>query len=110
MEKPVKGDVVVIPFPFSDLTTAKKRPALVATNLTGEDLILCQITSTARTDDYSIGLDKEHFKSGCLDSTSIIRPNKLFTADKSIISYKIGSIKGNKIKEVEETIVKIFTE
>ena len=45
MEKFVKGEVVVIPFPFSDLTQAKRRPALVVTRLEGDDLILCQITS-----------------------------------------------------------------
>jgi mRNA interferase MazF len=41
----VKGDVVIVPFPFSDLTQAKRRPALVVANLRGNDLILCQITS-----------------------------------------------------------------
>jgi mRNA interferase MazF len=40
----VKGDVVVIPFPFSDLSATKRRPALVITALPGEDVILCQIT------------------------------------------------------------------
>ena len=40
-----KGDVVVVPFPFSDLTQAKRRPALVLSVLEGDDLILCQITS-----------------------------------------------------------------
>lgn len=41
----MKGDVVVVPFPFSDLTQAKWRPALVISALEGDDLILCQITS-----------------------------------------------------------------
>ncbi|WP_242716914.1 hypothetical protein [Microcoleus vaginatus] len=41
----VKGDVVVVPFPFSDLTQAKRRPALILATLEGKDLILCQITS-----------------------------------------------------------------
>ncbi len=41
----VKGDVVIVPFPFSDLTEAKRRPALVVAVLQGNDLILCQITS-----------------------------------------------------------------
>ena len=41
----VRGDVVVVPFPFSDLSQAKRRPALVVAELTGDDLILCQITS-----------------------------------------------------------------
>jgi hypothetical protein len=41
----VKGDVVVVPFPFSDLAQAKRRPALVVAELEGDDRILCQITS-----------------------------------------------------------------
>ena len=56
MEKLMKGDVVVLPFPFSDLSASKKRPALVVATLSGEDVILCQITSIAWHDDFSIAL------------------------------------------------------
>jgi mRNA interferase MazF len=45
MAKFIKGDVVVIPFPFSDLSQAKRRPALVIAAFEGNDAILCQITS-----------------------------------------------------------------
>ena len=48
----VKGDVVIVPFPFSDLSQAKRRPALVVVNLKGDDVILCQITSQAKSDNY----------------------------------------------------------
>ena len=47
MGKPVAGEVVVVPFPFSDLTQTKRRPALVLADLDGDDLILCMITSRA---------------------------------------------------------------
>ncbi len=110
MEEFVKGDVVVLPFPFSDLSKSKKRPALVVAILEGEDIVLCQITSEARVDSYSIVLTSNDFKKGSLNLTSMIRPNKLFTADKSIILYKVGSLKESKIKEVEKGIVNIFTE
>ena len=100
MEEFVKGDVVVLPFPFSDLSKSKKRPALVVANLEDQDIILCQITSEVRVDNYSIVLSNNDFKKGSLNLTSIIRPNRLFTADKSIILYKIGSLKESKIKEV----------
>lgn len=104
----MKGDVVVLPFPFSDLNISKKRSALVAANLEGDDLILCQITSKTRIDNYSIILKNNDFKKGSLNLTSIIRPNRLFTADKSIILYKIGMLNESKIKEVETKIINIF--
>ena len=108
MERLVKGDVVVLPFPFSDLSKSKKRPALILANLDGDDVILCQITSQARVDNYSIILTDNDFKKGSLNLTSNIRPNKLFTADKSLILYKIGALKESKIKEVETSILNIL--
>jgi len=54
MAKFIRGDVVVIPFPFSDLTQAKRRPALVIADLEGDDLILCKITSRLNKDRYAI--------------------------------------------------------
>jgi mRNA interferase MazF len=109
MEKPIKGDVIVLPFPFSDLSNAKKRPALVVANLKGDDLILAQITSNKKSDDYSINLKKEDFQKGQLGLTSNIRPNRLFTADKSLFLYKAGMIKKTKITKVEKELIKILT-
>lgn len=61
MARFVKGDVVVVPFPFSDLSQATRRPALVLTNLEGDDLILCQITSQQVRDPYAIKLKDGDF-------------------------------------------------
>jgi len=55
----VKGDVVVVPFPFSDLSQSKRRPALVIAELTGKDVILCQITSQWINDEYGIRIDNK---------------------------------------------------
>ena len=109
MEELVKGDVVVIPFPFSDLSASKKRPAIVVANLAGDDKIVAQITSVARNDNYSIPLEAEDFRNGKLPHSSFIRPNKLFTADKSLISYKAGFINEKKIKEIEKKLISLFT-
>lgn len=109
MERLMKGDVIVLPFPFSDLSLTKKRPALIITVLEGDDLILCQITSKAK-DKYSILLKDSDFKKGKLKVISNIRPNRLFTADKSIILYRIGSLKTDKIKEIIERICNILRE
>ena len=53
----VKGDIVVLPFPFSDLSNSKRSPALVLADLQGDDIILCQITSKNTKDSYAIALD-----------------------------------------------------
>jgi len=100
MAKFVKGDVVVIPFPFSDLSQSKRRPALVLAVLQGDDLILCQITSKSIKDNYAIPVDENDFESGSLNQESNIRPNRLFTADNHIILYRIGNIKTIKLNQV----------
>jgi mRNA interferase MazF len=106
--KPVKGDVVVVPFPFSDLTQAKRRPALVVARLEGDDLILCQITSRQVRDQYAMALTGEDFDTGTLQQTSNIRPNRLFTADQHIVLYQIGHLKRPKLDTVISKIVEIL--
>ncbi len=84
----VKGDVVVAPFPFSDLSAAKKRPALVLATLSGNDVILCQITSQAVADSYAVPLRDGDF---------------------SIILYRAGTISSAKMQEVLAKLVQILT-
>ena len=108
MAKFIKGSVVVVPFPFSDLSQAKKRPALVITDLKNDDLILCQITSQQIRDDYSIALEDKDFSKGSLKKESNIRPNRIFTADKNIILYEVGQINKEKMNQVINKIIEII--
>lgn len=110
MEKFVKGEVVVIPFPFSDLTQAKRRPALVLARLEGEDLILCQITSQAIKDKYAIQISDDDFETGSLKQPSNVRPNRIFTADSHLVLYRIGNLKREKLTHVIEKLVDILRE
>jgi mRNA interferase MazF len=108
MAKFMKGDVVVIPFPFSDLSQSKRRPALVVASFGGNDAILCQITSKTVRDAYGISLDDKDFISGSLKQSGNIRPNRLFTADSNIILYRIGNIKKEKLLQVVDKIIEIL--
>ena len=108
MARFVKGDVVIVPFPFSDLTQAKRRPALILAELEGDDCILCQITSQRIRDQYAIELDDADFESGGLKQKSQIRPNRLFTADTRIILYRAGHLKPEKVREVLARVVEIL--
>ena len=103
MARFVKGDIIVVPFPFSDLTQAKRRPALE-----GNDLILCQITSQSVRDNYAILLDDKDFNTGSLKQSSNIRPNRIFTADNHIVLYRVGDLKLDKFNEIIEKVIEII--
>lgn len=107
MGKFVKGDVVVVPFPFSDLTQTKRRPALVVVPLRSDDVILCQITSNT-VDPLAIPLVVSDFNQGAIGHDSYIRPNRLFTADSNLILRCAGRISNPKINEVIDKIVEII--
>ncbi len=108
MARFVKGDVVVVVFPFSDLTQTKKRPALVVAEVDSSDFILCQITSQATKDAKAIALKNSDFESGALKRDSYIRPSRLFTANDKIVLYKAAHLKPAKLDAVVDSIVQII--
>lgn len=109
MGKPVAGDVVIIPFPQTDLKVGKARPALVLVELPGDDLILCQVTSQAKFDGFSIPLNATDFARGSLPLASFLRPNRLFTVDQAVIIRTAGQIKRAKLDDALAAVRQIFT-
>lgn len=81
---------------------------MVLANLPGMDIILCQITSQVTRDEFSISLIQDDFDTGELKQQSNIRPNRIFTASKSIIRYKVGSVNSGKFAEVRNKIVSLL--
>jgi mRNA interferase MazF len=98
--KPVAGEVVIIPFPQTDLKVGKRRPAFVLVDLPGDDLILCQITTRVRPDNSSIELHPSDFARGQLSQPSFIRPQRLFTVEQRVILYSAGKVRSSKLAEV----------
>jgi mRNA interferase MazF len=108
MERFVKGDIVVLPFPYSDLSSSKRRPAMVLADLKSDDIILCQLTSQFVKDNYAIALNNSDFNKGTLNKPSNIRPNRLFTAEKSIVARKIGTVKPEVFQKVVDKLFEII--
>lgn len=108
MEKPVIGDVLVAKFPFSDLSSYKKRPVLVIGYSDFDDLIVCQITSYSDKDLLCIPLNKSDFKKGLLPVNSFIRPDKIFTMDQKLVHTKAAELSTIKLKEVHKALKAIF--
>lgn len=95
----MKGKVVVVPFPFSDLSGTKHRPALVLIDLPGDDAVMAAITSTG-SGPHVVPLSTGDFQAGRLPHASFIQPTKLFTFEKQLIVDVMGTINESKRREV----------
>jgi mRNA interferase MazF len=99
---PTAGEVVLVPFPFSDLSRSKLRPAIVLAEAGRGDWILCQITSNPHSDPRAIELTQASFSTGALQVISYARPGKLFTANQELVISQVGSLK----RETFETVIR----
>ncbi len=104
MEPLAAGAVVLVRFPFSDLSQAKLRPAVVLADVGRGDFILCQITSNPYADPLAVELTNASFASGSLQRTSYIRPGKLFTAHHSLVQATVGVLQGRAMDELRKRI------
>ncbi len=92
-------DIVLMPFPYTDLTGAKKRPALIISNNSlNEDYICCLITSNPSNEGLLI--KKEHLESGSLPFKSWIKLHRIFTINHKIIEKRLCTIKSSFHQEI----------
>lgn len=107
-----KGKIVLIPFPFTDLSASKVRPAVIVSFFShGEDIVVAFISSSKKgiqkTDIILNSQDKDFSKTG-LKTDSVIKTGKLATLDKKIILGEIGEISANTEKEINKKIKILF--
>jgi len=100
--------VILVPFPFSDLSQSKLRPALVLATAERGDWILCQITSNPYGDPASILLEASDFHRGSLNRPSFARPGKLFTANRSLFVREVGILTEASLTRILDSVVNIL--
>lgn len=110
MEKLTVGSVVLVSFPFSNLKGKKFRPALVLARVGFNNYILCQITSKPYSSKTAIVIELSDFKKGKLPVKSFARPDKIFTADPSIIKGKTGDLSLSKRRAILKRVQILFSE
>jgi mRNA interferase MazF len=102
------GKVVVLPYPYSDLTGAKLRPVLLLADAGRGDWIGSQITSNPFADARAVSLSQNEFSTGGLDHLSYLRPGKLFTASESLIVKSLGSVTPAVLRLVRDSVIQII--
>ncbi|MEX2300074.1 MAG: type II toxin-antitoxin system PemK/MazF family toxin [Bryobacterales bacterium] len=108
MVAPAPGAVVLVRFPFSDLSQTKLRPALVLADSGRGDWILCQITSKPYGDSGAVLLERASFQTGSLRLTSYARPGKLFTANQDLIFGSVAQLTPEAHGRVTAAVVAIL--
>jgi mRNA interferase MazF len=105
-----KGDIVVIPVPFTDNQTTKKRPAVVVSNEDVHargDIVVVQITSQNKNDMFSFPLLDTDLTIA-LPKQSYIRTYKLFVLEECLIEKKVSSLTMSAYKRLYKSIRKII--
>ncbi len=102
------GSVVLVSFPFSNLSESKRRPAVVLADARRGDWILCQVTSNAYTDTLAVRLTDADFERGGLRLESFARPAKLFTAHESIFAFEAGVLRADALERVVDGVVHVL--
>lgn len=102
-----QGSIVLVPFPFTDLSTKKKRPAIIISpnwfNEKQEDIVLLAITSNISSlpdERIDILISKSDISEGEIIKESIIKISKMFTCSKALLLKKVAAIKKEKLEEI----------
>ena len=96
-------DIVLIPVPFTDLSTNKRRPVLVISstthNATSPDILVAAITSNIQSPFGGVLIDTPDMESGAMPRVSIIRPDKLYSLSDTLVVSHIGQLGESKFVE-----------
>ena len=106
MESSSAGSVVLVPFPFSDLSRSKLRPAVVLAEISREDYVLCQSDEQPLRGSRGGGAYRRKLHVGELEAHELARPGKLFTANADLFESAAGELK----EEVRSEIVEAVTD
>jgi mRNA interferase MazF len=101
-----KGDIVLIPFPFTNLVGFKKRPAVIIYN-DGIDIIVVFITTKLKWSEKTDVL-LEPGNENRLKKTSLIRTNKLATLDIELVIGKLGELSSSSLDELNIKLKKVL--
>ena len=105
------GDIVLVPFPFTDQTTSKKRPAIVvsseAYHRDRRDVILMAVTSQARPGSGIGEVAVERWKDAGLLKPSVVKPI-IATVDRDLILRKLGALREDDLKALQRTLSAIL--
>ncbi len=106
-----QGEIVLVPFPFSDLKSVKQRPVLVLSNngynKRAEDIVTCGITSNLKDSECSVLIYNHNLLEGKLPVKSRIKVDKIFTLKQTLVKKRIARIDKKIFDQVRKELLKL---
>jgi mRNA-degrading endonuclease toxin of MazEF toxin-antitoxin module len=107
-----RGDIVLVPFPFTDLSSSKRRPSLVispeAFNDRMEDVVVAAITSQL-TSEHAVTIDQSDCVNGMLPSVSVVKLAKVFTIHSTLVIKKLCALREEKLAAILGEVRQFFS-
>ena len=97
-----------VPFPFTNLSEVKSRPAVVLADVGMGDWILCEITSRRRQRPGDIEITTNDWEHGVLERDSWARPARLHALHESLFRETVGHLKEPKLAEILSAVRQLF--
>jgi len=102
--RPGQGDIVLVPIPFTDLTSARRRPVIVLSNdeynRATEDIIVVAMTSNLAPSPYSFVITSDRLEAGALNHPGRIRCDKIYTLSQHIVVKHFGKVKADVLDQI----------
>ncbi len=108
---PKQGDIVLIPVPFTDLTSQKRRPVIVISNdayhWSCSDMVVVAMTSNPTVTPYSFTVTSADLASGALNRPGTVRVDKLYTLANSLIVKTFGRVNDATLERIRKLLVNL---
>ncbi len=106
------GEVLLVPFPFTDLSRKKRRPVLVLSEAghhrASRDFVCCGVTSKPSNRGNSVLLDQSGMVEGGLPLKSRIKYDKVFTLEKTLVVKPFGKVSQEKLMEARKGLAEVL--
>jgi len=110
---PEQGDIVLIPIPFTDLSSQKRRPVIIVSNDTYNhkttDIVVVAMTSNPDTTDYSFTVTSSDLEKGALNRPGKVRVDKIYTLSQSIVVKTFGRVNVATLDRIRKTLQELTT-
>ena len=108
---PKQGDILLIPIPFTDLSSQKRRPVIVISNdqynRKTSDIVVVAMTSNPQVTEYSLSITSSDLVEGALNRPGKIRVDKIYTLSQTIVAKTFGQVDDKTLSRIRRRLVNL---